>query len=588
MKIKSKWSALGLASLGVLVLAGALAAATASGGSGQTAATKAYPRSETLYTGGTQWGNIVGFNPYVGNYAAGMVGLVNETLVRYDPLTDKYIPWLAKSATWSSPKVFKIVVRSGVKWSDGTAFTAADVKWNVDLGRFSTIPWHNLYTGISSVAVSGSTVTVTFKGTPKYQEWQNALWAFMAMIQPNQWQSHANDKDITTWSPTDPIGTGPYVLDKSGYDPTTRVVWKKNPVGWWAAKAGLSPSPKPNYVIDLVNSSNNVALSLMLSGQEDLNNNYLPGISKLLSGGYGLSTYYTKAPYNLSANTAWLLPNTQKAPTSDVNFRKALAYGIDVDALVSVDYANLAKKASPTGLLPTWDKYIDASLVKQYGFSYNPKKAVQILTAAGYKKGSDGYFRQPNGKSISLKLAVPSGWSDWMQAIQMISSDLKKIGIKVTPTYPDFNTYQQAQRNAGKFDLMIDNAAGGGTLTDTPWTYYNYLFHLPILKSQTNFNFERYTNRAAWNLVQKLDTTPKSDVAGMKAIIKQLQKITMQQLPEIPLWYNGVWAQMSSQYWTNWPSASSTRNYIPAMWRGYLQLTGIDMITHLSPAKPAP
>jgi peptide/nickel transport system substrate-binding protein len=103
----------------------------------------------------------------------------------------------------------------------------------------------------------------------------------------------------------------------------------------------------------------------------------------------------------------------------------------------------------------------------------------------------------------------------------------------------------------------------------------------------TNFNFERFQSQAAWKLVQKLDSTPRSDTATMKSVISQLQKISMQQLPEIPLWYNGVWSQASNSVWTNWPSANSSRQFLPAMWRGYLQMTGIDTITHLglAPAK---
>jgi len=62
----------------------------------------------------------------------------------------------------------------------------------------------------------------------------------------------------------------------------------------------------------------------------------------------------------------------------------------------------------------------------------------------------------------------------------------------------------------------------------------------------------------------------------------------MQQMPVIPLWYNGIWAQFVSKYWTNWPSATSTRQYTPVMWNGYLQMTGIDVITHLKQAKVAP
>ena len=69
----------------------------------------------------------------------------------------------------------------------------------------------------------------------------------------------------------------------------------------------------------------------------------------------------------------------------------------------------------------------------------------------------------------------------------------------------------------------------------------------------------------------------------MKSIVSELQVMQMQDLSQIPLWYNGVWAQFSSTTWTNWPSADSDRNYEPAMWNGYLQMTGIDTITHLKP-----
>ena len=538
-----------------------------------------YPRNETLYTGGTQWGNIAGFNPMVGGaHATGLIGLVNETLFRYDPLKDTYLPWLAEKGEWTADNVYTLTISKGVKWSDGSAFTAADVKWNLDLGQYDTIPFHNLYTGIKSVEASGNTVTVTFDGTPKYQEWQNQIWN-IPMSKPSVWKGHENAKDLASWSPDNPIGTGPYVLDKAGYDPTTRVVYKKRD-NWWAVDAGLQPSPAPKYIIDLVNSSNNTALGLVLTGQEDLNNNYLPGVSKLIAGGYGLQTYYPQPPYMLAANTAWLVPNTTKAPMNDVNFRKALAASINVDQIVSVDYGDMVAKANSTGLLPIWDKWVDKDAVAKYGFKYDPAAAKKILTDAGYKLGADGMFTQPDGSPINLKVAVPNGWSDWMQAIQMISADAKAAGINITPDYPDYNAWQQA-RNSGTFDLVIDNSA---QMSDTPFTYYQYMYTLPILQNQTNFNFQRFEDKDAWDLVQKLDSTKKDDTAGMQAILTQLETKSMQDLPEIPLWYNGVWSQAGTTTWTNWPSSTTADNYIPAMWNGYLQMTGIDVITHVKPA----
>ena len=74
---------------GLALVALAAVAITASG-AGAAPTTKqsplaGYPRSQTLITSGTQWGNIAGTNPYTGNYAAGMIGLDLETLLRFDP-----------------------------------------------------------------------------------------------------------------------------------------------------------------------------------------------------------------------------------------------------------------------------------------------------------------------------------------------------------------------------------------------------------------------------------------------------------------------------------------------------------------------
>lgn len=538
----------------------------------------AYPRSQTLITSGTQWGNIAGMNPYVGNYAAGMVGLVNETLLRFDPIKNRYIAWLAKSASWTGPRQYTVVVRSGVKWADGKPFTARDVAFNVNLGRFNTAFWNNLWANLKQpISVKGDTVVFTFKTTPNYVQWQNLMWN-LPMISPAQGKAITSAAKLTTYSPRNPIGTGPYQLDPKGYDPTTRVVWVKK-AHWWAADQGLSPSPAPKYIIDLVNTSNTNALSGVLSGIEDLNNNYLPGVEQLVDQGK-VHTYYSKAPYMLSANTAWLEPNTTHKPLNDPVFRRALAMAINVNQIVKEDYHNLVLPANPSGLLPTWSNDIDKKVVAANGFRYNPAGAEALLTKAGYKKDGSGMFENKDGSRIDLEISVPQGWSDWEAARDMIVASAKQAGIRITAKVKDFNTWQ-SDRNTGNFDLVIDN---NYQLSDNPWTYWNGIFHLPIITSgtgQTFANFERYSNPEAWALVQKLDKTPPTNKAAIREINSKLQTTLMKDLPLIPLWYNGVWAQMTTKYWKGWPAAGTSRQYVPAMWRGYLQMTGVDAITHL-------
>jgi ABC-type transport system substrate-binding protein len=252
-----------------------------------------------------------------------------------------------------------------------------------------------------------------------------------------------------------PVGSGPYLL--LTYD-QTKVVWVKND-NWWG-KTLLGLDVKPTYIIDQVNGSNNVSLGQMLGGQIDLSNNFLPGINSIVSGigGYGIQTYYAKPPYMLSANTAWLVTNDTKKPTSDPVFRRALAESINVSQIVNNVYGNIVAAANPTGLLPTWNQFVDKSVVAKYGYTYNPTDAKKILTAAGYKMGSDGYFRNKDGSTINLSLIVPNGWTDWMASIQSIAQSAKKAGIRITPNYPSYND-RTNKLQTGKFDLAIANDA---------------------------------------------------------------------------------------------------------------------------------
>ena len=283
----------------------------------------------------------------------------------------------------------------------------------------------------------------------------------------------------------------------------------------------------------------------------------------------------------LSANTTWLFPNTTRKPLDDAAFRKALAFAMDVDRIVSADYGGIVKKADPTGLLPVWDKYIDKDLVESNGFSYDAAKAKQMLADAGYKDtNGDGYVEKKDGSKLELTLIAPNGWSDWMTAIQIIARGAKPAGIKIKPATPDYDTMVE-DRGRGDFDLVLANDR---QISNTPWSYYDYVYRLPIQDNQTTVNYGRINDPAAWDLTKQLDKTPADDTEQMQAVLSKLQSRFLDTMPVIPLWYNGLWAQWNESRWTNFPSSEGNQ-VLPAMWRNYLQMTGIDMVTHLRAAR---
>jgi peptide/nickel transport system substrate-binding protein len=527
---------------------------------------------------GNQWSPNNDLNPAKNwDYVTGLVGFAYETPFRYDPLKDTFIPWLATGGKWTSKTTYVMTIRQGVKWSDGKPLTAADVKYSFDLAKIATHPQHPLWqdTGLKSTAVVGNTVVFKFSGAPGYQEFD--FYRFNVAVVPQHIFKNYSATDITTGNLDDPskiVGTGPLLYQSGAAAASLAVVWHRND-NWWATKQlGLKVTPK--YVVDIANSSNAAALSNFLAGNIDLFNNFAPK-SAIKSG---VKTYFNKLPYHMGANTAWLFPNTTRKPLNDAQFRKALASSINVQQIMDKAYQGLAVKASPTGLLPIWNKWIDKNVVSQYGFSYNAAKAKSILAAAGYKDtNGDGYVENKDGSKIDLTIVCPKGWSDWETAIQVIADSAKAVGIKITPGYPDYATMAD-DRGHARFDLLLGNDR---QFSNTPWTYYQYIYQLPILDNQTTVNYERYTSATAWSLTQGLNKISSSNTKAYAAQMSKLEKIFLQDLPAIPLWYNGMWAMFNTKHWTNWPSATGGQ-YTPASWRNYFQMTSIDMLTHLKKA----
>ena len=163
--------------LGVAAVATLLASLAAGGAGASPQSSLALPRTQTLYVSGTAWGPYTNFNPLRGGYATGVVGLLYETLFRYDPLKDKFIPWLATKRGWQG-NTYVVTLRNGVTWNDGKPLTAADVKFTFETGKLAGSQYSTMWkTGLQRVAAAGNTVRFVFRGTPNYQEWDSNMYS---------------------------------------------------------------------------------------------------------------------------------------------------------------------------------------------------------------------------------------------------------------------------------------------------------------------------------------------------------------------------------------------------------------------------
>jgi peptide/nickel transport system substrate-binding protein len=131
------------------------------------------------------------------------------------------------------------------------------------------------------------------------------------------------------------------------------------------------------------------------------------------------------------AGGPWILNlNVQKAPTSDINIRKAMEYAIDRDSIVKLLYVGTNEPSyqplekNTVGYDPALDKI----------WKYDAAMAKKILDNAGWKVGSDG-IRQKDGQRLSLIWVIWTG-GGMEEPSAVVQDQLRQVGIEaVIETY---------------------------------------------------------------------------------------------------------------------------------------------------------
>lgn len=533
-------------------------------------------RRVTLSTSGSRM-PVSNWNPFMPwARVTGTQGLVYETLFLYDPLEEANIPWLAEGGGWETATTYALTIRAGITWSDGQPFTAEDVKLTFELGReLPELSFHPLWDRLGAIAVDSEDERIlrfSFS-EPPYQQWAHCLYA-VPIVPQHIWGAYSAEQ-ILSGANADPIGTGPYRHEGS----TTSVQqWRRNRHWWGTGALGLTMAPL--RIRHRWSSDPDAASHYLRDGVLALANEFLPPSWP----DPDFRTFLPAPAHMLPANTLWLVPNTTRPPLDDAEFRRALAFTADVEYAAQQLYGSWHgwQRANPTGLLPVWQEYVDQEVVEEFGFGFDLDRARQVLgeAEAGYQVHEDGTVRLPSGDQIALSITIPSGEYERIEAANSIAHRLRELGIEIQIVRVDLAHYHAA-RHSGDFDLLLSYEA---PLSNTPWTYYQWMFRQPVTDLMTAGNYGRYVNQQAADLVAELAAVPLGATTGMRAIISQLQRIHLQEMPAIPLWHMPLWATWTEKVWTGWPSVDSDSNHaLPSTWDGYWELGAIRMLAALQP-----
>jgi peptide/nickel transport system substrate-binding protein len=532
-----------LTTFGVILAAGLLAAASGcSAGSGSSSGSGGGKTStNSVLTISNENGALwtCGFNPLNSSYNLLSVGFSYEPLVYVNPLQNgKTTPMLATSWTWGAGnKSLTFTIRQGVKWSDGTPMTAADVAYTFNLlKKYPALDLTGVWSVLSSVTATGNTVTMDFGSVAVPYFYYIADQT--PIVPQHIWSTIANP---ATDPIKNPVGTGPYLVSKCS---PQNITYAANPHYWQPGLPRIHTLQYPAFT------SNNTANDTLASGQAQWGAQYIPDIQSFYASKSPNFHYWFPPVLNVS-----LVPNLTNPLLSNIKVREAISYAIDRDKVSTIGESGYEPPANQAGVVtPTFSGLLDNQALAAWGNSYDLAKAKALLQSAGFHPGSGGIMTNAAGQKLQFTVINIGGYSDWVASMQVIQQDLRAVGISITPSNLSNTDYQSNLFN-GHYQLAYVEQYTFG-----PGPYYelnnwlNSANTAPVGK-QAASNYERYSNPATDALLKQYSTTTSS--ATQQSILNQLQQVMLSQVPVIPVVEGVDWYQYDTSSFSGWPTSSN-------------------------------
>jgi peptide/nickel transport system substrate-binding protein len=539
------------------LLAAACSSSTTSGGGGGTSSTKG--ASATTLTIGDESGGTwaCDFNPFLTTEIAFGFGTVYEPLMFVNNLAPNPLapgavkPWLATAYTWNSSYTqLTFTIRQGVKWSNGTPMTPADVVYTFDMiKKYKPMDlqsvWSNAGGPLTNVVAKGNQVVMTLdKPSPLYLY---NLADQVAIVPQSVWSKIPNP---ATYNDKAPIGTGAYTVKSCT---PANIVYTANPHYY---QPGLPKIKTVNYPSYLTNPPCNADLA---SGADQWGSQYFPDIQTAYVA-KDPTDFHTYSPPIASVSLIINLGLGKSSPLSNVLVRQAMAYAVNRPKAAQIGEGGQEPPANQTDVITTADKgpygaTYDASQAAAYGnaYAYSPAKAVALLKQAGYTKVVGGVRENSAGQKLSFSIVNNGGFSDWVATLQdVVIPELAAVGIQAHLNDLSQTSYENALYT-GKYQLGYDDQTGG------PGAFYEFRQWLfsgnsaPIGQLAAT-DWERYSNPQTDALINEYEATPTTDTAKLSGILNQLQLVMLKDVPIIPVTGEVDWYQWDSKNITGWPT----------------------------------
>ncbi len=458
---------------------------------------------------------------------------VNQQVYEYLIHRDKqlnFIPGLATSWEQVSPLKWRFKIRQGVKFHDGTPFTADDVVFSINRAKEPT----------SQIAVYANAV-----GTPKKIDESTVEFEmtkvnpiFLEHIQPLFIMSKAwcetnkvtKPQDFKNKEETHTVlhanGTGPFMLVKR--EPGIKTTWKRNPNYWDKIEGNVQEVVFTPIGNDATRSA------ALISGELDFILDPPPRDVAKLRNTAGVKVI--DGPENRVVfigmdqfRDELLYSNIKgKNPFKDVRVRQAFYHAVDIETMKN---KLMSGQSYPTGgNTPSPKAYFNDPKIEAR-LPFDLDKAKKLMAEAGYPNGFEVQLDCPNNRYIQdeeICIALAGMW--------------QKIGVTVkVVTQPRVTYFPKLE----KFDSSMYMLGWGGAVTDAETTLTPVLRNLQPSGGIGSYNYGRSSNAKFDDLAAK--SSVEADPAKRKELILAALTEWKEQVHTIPLHRQVIpWAARSN------------------------------------------
>lgn len=418
------------------------------------------------------------------------------------------IPYLAEDYSVSEDGLtYTFQLRKGVSFTDGTPFTAEDVKFTFDYMKEHPYKWVSVSMVEEASVVDEHTVEIKLNKT--YNPFLSDVAGSLPILPKHIWENVTEPETFT--EPEAAISTGPFILEN--YDAAAGTYTFKANEDYFYGDVQIDK-------LVIANVSGGDSKEALLSGEIAA----APNISYKAAMSLKDSPEYTvlEGP-GLSVTRLYF--NFDEEAMAVKEIRQAMYHAVNLDEIVEKAYGGAGYPGSAGHVQPGTPWYNPD--VRQY--AYDVETAKKMLSEAGAADSNGDGILEYNGEEMSYTLTFTENDE---KLAELLVSYMKAVGIELVPQSADDATVKAAI-SEGNFELAFNtNGSFGGDPVFLSRFATAGADGAPSVTGQGGTTWESEEYNKIYN-----ESAVEQDDAKRHQQVNELQEIIAEELPCLTLYY---------------------------------------------------